>query len=131
MRQVAERFPSVPFVFHHMGLVKASEDPPYPGLQAVLDSSRLPNVYVKLSGPYYVSQSPWDYPYSDCAWIVRSLYEHYGPDRLCWGSDSPVVRDTMNYRQAIEWLRSHCTFIPDEHKARILGENMYRLLNRE
>ena len=68
----------------------------------------LPNVYVKLSGPYYVSQSPWDYPYSDCAWIVRSLYEHYGPERLCWGSDSPVVRDKMNYRQAIDLTPPRC-----------------------
>jgi hypothetical protein len=42
-----------------------------------------------------------------------------------------VVRDAMNYRQAIEWLRAHCTFIPDEPKSRFLGGNMHRLLNRE
>ena len=131
MRQVAERFPSVPFLFHHMGLPDASEKPPYPGFREILASARVPNIYFKLSGPYYLSDTPWDYPYSDCLWIVRSLYEHFGPDRLYWGSDSPVVRDAMNYRQSLEFLRTHCTFIPDEHKGRILGENLYRLLHRD
>ena len=129
LRQVAERFPEVTFLIHHMGLVKASEEPPHAGLRALLDSARLPNVYVKLSGPYYVSRVPWEYPYSDCTWIVRSLYEHYGPDRLCWGSDWPVVRDAMNCRQSLEWLRGHCPFIPKAHVERILGGNIERLLN--
>jgi hypothetical protein len=34
----------------------------------------------------------------------------------------------MTYRQALEAVRTHCPFIPDDHKARILGGNMARLL---
>lgn len=131
MRQVAEQFPDVPFLFHHLGLMSRGAEPPYPGLKEVLASARLPNTYIKLSGPYYLAEKPWDYPYSDVTWIVRAIYEHYGPDRLCWGSDSPVVRDAMNYRQSLEWLRTHCSFIPDEHKERILGKNLHRLLTRK
>ena len=53
---------------------------------------------------------------------------NYGPDRLCWGSDYPVVRRAMTYRQALEAVRVHCPFIPTEHKERILGGNLERLL---
>jgi L-fuconolactonase len=131
MRDLAARFPAMPFILHHLGLVSATEEPPYAGIKAVLESARAPNIYIKLSGPYYVSHTPWDYPYSDCLWIVRALYEHYGPDRLCWGSDSPVVRDAMNYRQAVEFVRTHCPFIPPDHQQRVLGGNLHRLLTRQ
>lgn len=128
LRQVAERFPSVPFLCHHMAGPRASERPPYPVLKEILASARVPNVYVKLSGFHYVSEAAWEYPYPDCGWIVRSLYEHFGPDRLCWGSDYPVVRRAMTYQQALEAVRTHCPFIAADHKARILGENLRGLL---
>ena len=66
----------------------------------------------------------WEYPYPDCAWLVRALYEHFGPERLHWGSDYPVVRRAMTYRQSLEAVRTHCPFIPPEHKARILGDSL-------
>ena len=128
LRQVAERFPSVPFLVHHMGQPRAVEPPPYPVFKEILQSSATPNVYVKLSGFHYAAPVAWEYPYPDCAWLVRGLYEHFGPDRLCWGSDYPVVRRAMTYRQSLEAVRTHCPFIPPEHKARILGENLARLI---
>ena len=128
LRQVAERFPSVPFLVHHMGGPKATETVPYSVFKGILESAKVPNVFVKLSGFHYAAPVAWEYPYPDCAWLVRGLYEHYGPDRLCWGSDYPVVRKSMTYRQALEAVRTHCPFIPDDHKARILGGNMARLL---
>jgi predicted TIM-barrel fold metal-dependent hydrolase len=128
LRQLAERFPGVPFLVHHMGGPKATETVPYPVFKGILESARVPNVFVKLSGFHYAAPVAWEYPYPDCAWLVRGLYEHYGPDRLCWGSDYPVVRKSMTYRQALEAVRTHCPFIPDDHKARILGGNMARLL---
>lgn len=128
LRQVAERFPALPFLCHHMAGVRASEPPPQPSMENVLRSAALPNIFVKLSGFHYVSATPWDYPYADCALVVRRLYEAFGPDRLCWGSDYPVVRRAMTYQQALEVVRQHCTFIPAEHKERILGGNLHRLL---
>jgi|SRR5581483_2809487 len=129
LRQLAARFPSVPFLVHHMGQPKATEPPPYPIFRGILASAAAPNVFIKLSGFHYAAPVVWEYPYSDCAWLVRGLYEHFGPHRLCWGSDYPVVRRAMTYRQALEAVRTHCTFIPAEHKALILGENLAHLLH--
>ncbi len=128
IRAVAERFPSIPILCHHLGLVKSSEEPPHARLKEVLASARLPNIYIKLSGFAYCSQVEWEYPYSDTHWVIRAEYEHFGPYRMCWGSDYPVVRFFMTYRQALEAFRTHCTFVPEADKAWILGRTLERLL---
>jgi predicted TIM-barrel fold metal-dependent hydrolase len=128
LRQVARRFPSVPFLCHHMAGARV-DDPTL--LDEVVASAALPNIHVKLSGFHYASRVSWDYPYFDTHWIVRNLYEYYGAERLCWGSDYPVVRVHMTYRQALEAFRTHCPFVPAAEQAQILGGNLQRLLNGE
>jgi predicted TIM-barrel fold metal-dependent hydrolase len=129
IRRVAAAFPSLPIICHHMGFVRASESPPFPELSQVLESAALPNILVKVSGFYYGSTVDWDFPYSDTARLVRILYEHFGPYRLCWGSDYPVCLRFVTYRQSIEALRSHCPFIPAADKEWILGRTLARLLD--
>ena len=128
IRRVAERFPELSILCHHLGGVRAAEGPPHVGLKEVLASARLPNVYLKVSGFAYASQVDFDYPYSDALWLVRALYEHFGAHRLCWGSDYPVVRFYMTYRQALEVFRVHCPFVPEADRAQILGGTLARLL---
>ena len=129
IRKVAERFPEMPILIHHLGMVSADEEPPHAGLKQVLDSSRLPNICIKLSGFAYAAQRKFDYPYPDVHWLVRAEYEHFGAHRMCWGSDYPVVRFFMTYRQALEAFRTHCSFVPDADKELILGGTLDRLLS--
>lgn len=128
IRKVAERFPQMPILCHHLAGVKAYEEPPHAGLKKVLASASLPNIYIKLSGFAYCSSIKWEYPYSDTHWVIRSLYEHFGPYRMCWGSDYPVVRFYMNYQHALDAFRTHCTFVPADDKAWILGKTLDGLL---
>lgn len=130
LRKLAEHFPTMPILCHHLGGVRANEDPPHPNLREVLASATLPNILLKLSGFAYCSQTAWEYPYADTGWIIRTLYEHFGPHRLCWGSDYPVVRFSMTYQQSLEAFRTHCTFVPDADKRRILGETLAGILAR-
>jgi predicted TIM-barrel fold metal-dependent hydrolase len=130
IRRVAERFPSVPILCHHLAGLQAEGGMPHAGLEQVLASAALPNIYIKLSGFAYCTHVQWDYPYSDTHWVVRALYERFGPHRMCWGSDYPVVRFYMTYRQALEAFRTHCTFVPEEDQARILGGTLERLLEQ-
>ena len=44
IRRVAERFPSVPILCHHLGHVRADEPAPYAMLKEVLASARVPNI---------------------------------------------------------------------------------------
>jgi predicted TIM-barrel fold metal-dependent hydrolase len=99
-------------------------------LREILASAALPNIHVKLSGFHYVGPVAWEYPYPECAHVVRALYERFGPERLHWGSDYPVVRRAMTYQQSLEAVRTHCAFIPAADQARILGDSLDDLLAR-
>lgn len=129
LRKVAERYPSVPILCHHMSQLKASEGPPYKDLKQVLASAELPNIYLKLSGFAYLSEPDrnWDYPFWDTLWVYRAAYERFGT-RMVWGSDYPVVTRYMTHKQSLEAFRTHCTFMSDEAKAEILGGTLQRLL---
>lgn len=126
LRDLARRYPKVTFLLHHMAYLHVGDGE---GLRQVLESADLPNIYIKQSGFHYVSAIPWDYPCADAHPISRALYEAYGPTRLCWGSDYPVVRFSMTYQHALEAFRTHCTYVPASEHPLILGGNMERLLN--
>jgi L-fuconolactonase len=98
------------------------------GLREVLASATVPNIHIKVSGYNYSSTVKWGFPYSDVQWIVRHIYEHFGPHRMVWGSDYPVLRFTGTYRQAMEMVRSQMTFIAEPDKALIFGDTLARLL---
>jgi L-fuconolactonase len=129
IRRAAERFPQLPILCHHMGFVRRGQGSFEENLAEVLASARLPNISLKLSGFAYATQVQWEYPYEDVRPIVRAIYDAFGPRRLCWGSDYPVVRFYMTYRQSLEAFRTHCDFVPEAEKRLILGENIHRLLN--
>jgi predicted TIM-barrel fold metal-dependent hydrolase len=115
----------VPILCHHLG---------FPGLghagnlAQVLASARLPNIYIKVSGFAYAAPAGGEYPYPAVLPTVRTLYEAYGARRLCWGSDYPVVRYYMTYRQSLKVFRTHCTFVSEEDKGWILGKSLSQLL---
>lgn len=131
IRCAAERFPSVPFLIHHMGYVRLGSGTLEENVDQVLASARIPNIYIKLSGFAYTSAVEWDYPYDDIRWVVLAEYEHFGPQRMCWGSDYPVVRFYMTYRQALEAFRTHCDFVPAGDQEWILGGTLARLLAQQ
>jgi predicted TIM-barrel fold metal-dependent hydrolase len=126
---IAERFPSVPILCNHLSRIGAREGPASADLKEVLASASRPNIYLKVSGFGYAARVGWEYPYADVLWTVRALYEQFGPRRMCWGSDYPVVRRYMTYRQSLEVFRTHCTFVPEADKAWILGGTMRQLLD--
>ena len=128
LRKLALRFPSIPFLCHHMSGARAGEDPPHEILSQILKSAEVPNIHIKLSGFQYVSEVAWEYPHSDAMWIVRRLYENFGPERLCWASNYPPVALATTYQQSLEAVRTHCSFIAEKDMELILGGNMQRLL---
>ena len=127
LRKLAQRFPTVPFLCHHMAGARVREPE---SLQEILRSSETPNIYIKLSGFHYASAVSWDYPYTDTREIVGQLYRHFGAARLCWGSDYPVVRFSMTYQHALEAFRTHATAIPVSDHPAILGGSLAALLDQ-
>ncbi len=128
IRGVAQAFPSVPILLHHLAGIGGWNGGREDGVRRVTAAATLPNILVKISGFYYGSDRPWEYPHSETLWVVRALYEAFGPHRLCWGSDYPVIRRALTYRQAIEAFRTHCSFVSPADRAAILGGTLDTIL---
>jgi predicted TIM-barrel fold metal-dependent hydrolase len=131
LRRLAQQFSDTPFVCHHMGFPVTAHGPEGVALRSIVESAALPNIHIKLSGFHYSEPVGWEYPHAESRYIVRALYEAYGPERLHWGSDYPVVRWAMTYRQALEVIRTHAAdVIPAGEMERVLGDSLYELLGR-
>jgi predicted TIM-barrel fold metal-dependent hydrolase len=131
LRRLAQQFSDTPFVCHHLGYPVTTEGADGAALRSIVESAARPNIHIKLSGFHYAAPVGWEYPHAESRYIVRALYDAYGPERLHWGSDYPVVRWAMTYRQALEVIRTHAAdIIPAGDMDRVLGSSLYDLLIR-
>jgi predicted TIM-barrel fold metal-dependent hydrolase len=131
LRRLAEQISDTPFLCHHMGNPVTEQGPQGKALADILESASRPNIHIKLSGFHYAAPIGWEYPHAASRFIVRALYDNFGPERLHWGSDYPVVRWAMTYRQALEVIRTHCAdIIPAPDMDRVLGSSLHDLLQR-
>lgn len=79
----------VALVFGHLGYVPCSHLVADPGFQNLLALLREGKAWVKLTGPYRISQQSAP-PYDDVAQFAAALL-HANPKRVLWGSDWPHV----------------------------------------
>lgn len=85
--QLLADFP-VDVVFGHLGYMTKGKGMEAPGFQALLRLLRSGRAWVKLTGPYRISDAPL--PYADVTPFAHALIEA-APDRIVWGSDWPHV----------------------------------------
>jgi predicted TIM-barrel fold metal-dependent hydrolase len=129
LRKVAERHPDLNILCHHMSGMRAHGDDARANLENVIESSKLQNIYLKLSGFHYLTNTSWNFPYSDTRWIYEEAYGAFGTN-MCWGSDFPVVKKAMTHLQSLEAFRTHCDFVSDTDRDAILGGTLDELLSR-
>ena len=111
----ARRFPETPLILSHLGM--PGDAPDFPGHQHVLSLARWPNVYVQISGMHMFSRSP----YTDLVPLVEQLRGAFGPERLFYGSNFPVMGEETVYGKELELLRTGELGIPPEEVERVLG----------
>jgi L-fuconolactonase len=96
LRAFAQRWPDLPIVIDHGAKPQIAEGALEPWWSEMEALAALPNVMCKLSGlltEMAAGQSPQAaQPY------VRHLCEMFGPERLMWGSDWPVLLLAGDYR---------------------------------
>jgi predicted TIM-barrel fold metal-dependent hydrolase len=94
-------------------------------LQKLLDLAKFPHVYVKISHMWSISkQGP---PYLDTHEMVHRIYDKFGPRRLMWGSDWPLVEGYCSYSKALSLVRDELKFLNSEDKEWILGKTIERV----
>lgn len=125
IRKLAQLFPTLPILVHHLARVRERGE-----IDDVLAAAAESNIHIKFSGFGYASAEGWNFPCADMHWIARAIHERFGAARLCWGSDYPVSRRYMTYRQSLEIVRRHCDFIAPADMPAVLGGTMAQLLAR-
>ncbi len=120
--RLAEKFPGLTVVIDHM----ADCPPDRPEeLKKLLALARYPKVFVKISHTWSLSKEP--YPYRDTWPQVKALYDAFGPQRLMWGSDWPLVERHCGYGRALALVRDEMDFLTAEDKSWILSQTVERV----
>ncbi len=96
LRRMAARHPKLRIVLDHGGKPEIAMRRMEPWAEEVAALAALPNVVCKLSG--LVTEAAPDWQVEDLRPYVAHMLRVFGPQRLMWGSDWPVVDLAGGYR---------------------------------
>jgi predicted TIM-barrel fold metal-dependent hydrolase len=119
---LADKFPDLTIVIDHMADCPADRPDELKKLQAL---ARYPRIFVKVSHTWSVSKEP--YPYRDAQEQVHRLYDSFGPQRLMWGTDWPLVEAHCGYAKALAMVRDEMKFLNEEDKRWMLSRTVERV----
>ena len=122
MGQLMEKFPDLTLVVDHMA--DCPVDQPQE-LEKLVALKRFPNVFVKVSHTWSLSHQP--YPWLDAQALVKRLYDTYGPDRLMWATDWPIIEAVAKYSQALTVVRDDMKFLNADDKRWMLSKTIERV----
>jgi predicted TIM-barrel fold metal-dependent hydrolase len=120
--QLMEKLPDLTLVIDHMADCPVSQPQE---LEKLIALKRFPNVFVKISHTWSLSRQP--YPWLDSQELVKRLYDAYGPRRLMWGTDWPIIEAVAKYEQALTVVRDDMKFLNADDKSWILSKTIERV----
>jgi len=119
---LVEKFPDLTVAIDHMA--DSPLDQPQE-LNKLITLRRYPRVFVKVSHTWSLSRQP--YPYPDSQAQVKRLYDTFGPRRLMWGTDWPLVENHCGYAKALVMVRDEMKFLNEEDKSWMLSKTVERV----
>jgi predicted TIM-barrel fold metal-dependent hydrolase len=121
--QLMEKLPDLTLVIDHMADCPVSQPQE---LEKLIALKRFPNVFVKISHTWSLSRQP--YPWLDAQELVKRLYDAYGPRRLMWGTDWPIIENSnAKYEQALTVVRDDMKFLNADDKSWLLSKSVERV----
>jgi L-fuconolactonase len=123
LERALDRAPFTRLVITHLGnptLIGSTLDE---DANAVLELARFGNAYFQLSGMKMFCPHPHEALYP----LIDQAVAAFGPQRILWGSNYPVVGSQENYIADLRLLLDGALPVPREAIAQIAGENAKRL----
>ena len=117
-----ERTPELTTVIDHMA--DCPIDQPAE-LEKLIALRRYPNVFVKISHTWSISKEP--YPWRDAQVYVKRLYDTFGPRRLMWATDWPIIEGWSTYDKALTMVRDEMKFLNAEDREWMLSKTIERV----
>jgi predicted TIM-barrel fold metal-dependent hydrolase len=119
---LVEKFPDLTVVIDHMA--DCPIDQPAE-LEKLIALKRYPKLFVKISHTWSISKQP--YPWLDAQEYVKRLHQAFGPERLMWATDWPIVEGHSTYDKALSVVRDDMKFLNAEDKNWILNKTIERV----
>jgi predicted TIM-barrel fold metal-dependent hydrolase len=122
--QLIDKYPDLTLVIDHMA--DCPVDQPAE-LEKLIALQRYPKVFVKISHTWSLSRQ--GYPYLDSQELVKRLHSSFGPQRLMWATDWPIVEQTAGatYERALHVVRDEMKFLNAEDKRWMLSKTIERV----
>ena len=120
--RLLEKTPELTVVIDHMA--DCPIDRPAE-VEKLIALRRYPNVFVKISHTWSISRQ--DYPWQDAQEYVKRLHQTFGPQRLMWATDWPIVEDRSTYARALSVVREEMGFLNADDKRWILSKTIERV----
>jgi predicted TIM-barrel fold metal-dependent hydrolase len=117
-----DRTPNLTLVIDHMA--DCPIDQPAE-LEKLIVLKRYPNVFVKISHTWSISKQP--YPWLDAQQYVKRLYDAFGPQRLMWATDWPILEAKTTYDKALTVVRDEMKFLNADDKRWILSKTVEKV----
>ena len=117
-----EKLPDLTVVIDHMA--DCPIDQPAE-LEKLIALQRYPKVFVKISHTWSISKQP--YPWLDAQEYVKRLHAAFGPRRLMWATDWPIVENVSTYERALRVVRDEMKFLNAEDKNWIMNKTIQRV----
>lgn len=104
--RLAHAYPDLPIVIDHLAKPKmgGGQKPMAEWLDGMKLLGQLPNVWCKLSG--MVTEIGPDWQIGDLSPFAKVVIEAFGPEKLMWGSDWPVLNLAGDYQRWVEVARA-------------------------
>jgi predicted TIM-barrel fold metal-dependent hydrolase len=134
IENVLKRFPEMNVIDAHIGHhLRPPNDPErvdnprefFPLLK--LGNFFLEVGYVLAFENWAVWGKEFEYPYPRHEQIIKTLYENFGAGVIVWGSDMPWTQRTCTYRQCLDLVRLHTSYMTEEERDLITGGTLARL----
>jgi L-fucono-1,5-lactonase len=118
--RMLQRHPDQVFIVDHIAKPRIRDGVVSPWRERLMELASYPNVFCKVSG--MVTEASWhEWTERDLAPYFDVVLKAFGPERLMFGSDWPVLNLASDYRSWVEvFLRLISTLSPHE-QARMCG----------
>jgi L-fuconolactonase len=123
------RYPALRVVIDHCAKPRIAEGLFEPWAADMAQLARDTGAFCKLSGLVTEAAKTWSA--DDLKPYVDHVLEHFGPDRIIWGSDWPVATLAATYPDWHAVARSLTSQLPPAEQAAVFGGNAIRLYKLE
>ena len=125
---LVKQFPEQKFVLDHLAKPAISEPISKTWLTQIGRLSENQNVFCKFSGMVTETKG-YQFEADDFAPFLDVVFEHFGPDRILFGSDWPVCLLAAQYQNVLRIITNYLNAFDQSVKNKVLEENAIAFYN--